>query len=61
MNFYGKLNMAELSPASLLFKFFDKHEWDAIAAKYSYDYNYVDEATNTICTVFTKVARELEN
>ena len=62
LNFYSKLNMAELSPASLLFKWFGKQELDAIAAKYNImPSDYVGEATNKIWTVFTEVARELEH
>ena len=53
--------MAESSPASLLFKWFGKRDWDTIAAKYNImPSDYVGEATNTIWTVFTEVATELE-
>jgi len=61
LNFYNKLNMAESSPASLLFKWFGKRDWDSIAAKYNImPADYVGEATNKIWTVFTEVATELE-
>ena len=53
--------MAELSPASLLFKWFGKREWDSIADKYNIiPSDFVSEVTNKIWTVFTEVARQLE-
>jgi len=49
LNFDSKLNMAELYPASLLFKWFGKREWDSIAVKYHImPSDYVDEITNKI-------------
>ena len=54
--------MAELSPATLLFKWFGKREWHSIAVKYNLiTTDYVGEVTNKMWTVFTEVARELEN
>ena len=62
LNFYSKLNMAELSPASLLFKWFGKREWDAIASKFNImPSDYVGEAIQKICAVFAEVAIDLKN
>ena len=41
--------MAELSPASLLFKWFGKREWDSIAVKYNImPSDYVGEVSKAI-------------
>ena len=54
--------MAELSPASILYKWFGKREWDTIATKYNIlPTDYAGGATNKVWAVFTETAKELEN
>ena len=63
MNFYSKLNTAELSPASLLYKWFGKREWDKIATDTKYNIMPMDFASGIaykIWTVFAEVAKNLE-
>jgi hypothetical protein len=63
LNFYSKLNMAESSPASVLYKWFGKREWDKIATDTKYNIMPTDFASGIakkIWTVFTEVAKNLE-
>ena len=56
--------MAELSPASILDKWFGKREWDrpTMATKYNIlPTDYAGAATNKVWAVFTETAKELEN